>query len=92
MPGTRIVLGGGEPDPDPSPYLFISAEHKQKNAEKPYDPKRSAWVPCKDECWLEGLIVETAGAKVKVEIKNDKSVSFNYHNNNKLTQCISIEI
>ena len=40
MPGTRIVLNAGEPDPDPAPFLFLSAEHKQKNAEKPYDPKR----------------------------------------------------
>ena len=24
MPGTRIVLKSGEPDPDPSPYLFLS--------------------------------------------------------------------
>ena len=42
MPGTRIVLNAGEPDPDPAPFLFLSAEHKQKNAEKPYDPKRYA--------------------------------------------------
>ena len=74
MPGTRIVLNAGEPDPDPGPYLFISAEHKLKNASKPYDPKRSAWVPHPDECWAEGIIQETAGAKVKVELKKDKKV------------------
>ena len=28
MPGTKIVLKSGEPDPDPAPYLFVSAEHK----------------------------------------------------------------
>ena len=74
MPGTRIVLNANEPDPDPGPYLFISQAHKQKNAEKPYDPKRSCWVPCTDDCWLEGLIEETAGAKVKVKLKKDNSV------------------
>ena len=75
MPGTRIVLGGGEPDPDPSPYLFLSDEQKKKNAEKPYDPKRSCWVPCKDRCWIEGIIQETTGDKVKVELLCDKKVS-----------------
>ena len=74
MPGTRIVMKAGEPDPDPGPYLFVSQEHKRRNAEKPYDPKRSCWVPCKDDCWVEGIIQETAGAKVKVEVKKDKKV------------------
>ena len=74
MPGTKIVLNANDPDPDPAPFLFLSAEHKAKNAAKPYDPKRSAWAPCKDNCWVEGLILETAGAKVKVELKADKSV------------------
>ena len=78
MPGTRIVLGGGEPDPDPAPFLFLSAEHKAKNAAKPYDPKRSCWVPCKDDCWIEGLIEETSGAKVKVSLKRGGSVSINW--------------
>ena len=74
MPGTKIVLNANDPDPDPGPFLFLSAEHKAKNAAKPYDPKRSCWAPCKDNCWVEGLIMETAGAKVKVELKADKSV------------------
>ena len=68
MPGTRIVMKPGEPDPDPAPYLFISAEHKQKNAEKPYDPKRSCWVPCPDDKFLEGIIEETSGNKMKVRL------------------------
>jgi hypothetical protein len=49
MPGTRIVMNPGDVDPDPAPFLFISAEHKAKNAAKPYDPKRSSWVPCPDD-------------------------------------------
>ena len=75
MPGTRIVLNANEPDPDPAPYLFLSAEHKRKNAEKPYDPKRSCWVPHPDDKFVEGVIQETNGAKVTVQINKDKSVS-----------------
>jgi len=68
MPGTKIVINSGEADPDPAPYLFVSAEIKQKIAEKKYDPKRSCYVPHPDEKFCEGLIQETAGGKVKVQI------------------------
>jgi hypothetical protein len=68
MPGTKIVLNAGEPDPDPAPFLFVSAEIKKKIAEKPYDPKRSAYVPHPEEKFAEGLIEETVGNKVKVKI------------------------
>ena len=67
-------MNAGEPDPDPAPYLFLSAEHKAKNAEKPYDPKRSCWVPCPDDKFIEGIIQETNGNKVKVQLNKDKSV------------------
>ena len=43
MPGTKIVLNAGEPDPDPAPFLFVSAEIKKRISEKAYDPKRSAY-------------------------------------------------
>ena len=33
MPGTKIVFTVGE-DPDPAPFLFVSAEIKKKIAEK----------------------------------------------------------
>ena len=67
MPGTKIVLQVGE-DPDPAPFLFVSAEIKAKIAEKAYDPKRSAYVPHPEEKFAEGLIEETNGNKVKVKI------------------------
>ena len=35
MPGTKIELTVGE-DPDPAPYLFVSAEIKKQIAEKKY--------------------------------------------------------
>ena len=67
MPGTKIELKVGD-DPDPSPYLFVSAEIKQKIAEKAYDPKRSCYVPHAEEKFCEGLVEETNGNKVKVKI------------------------
>jgi len=57
------------PDPDPSPWLVVSHELKEKLKAKPYDPKKSVWVPNKaDGGYLEGLIESKDGAKVKVKI------------------------
>ena len=67
MPGTKIELKTGD-DPDPAPYLFVSAELKQKIAEKVYDPKRSCYVPHPEEKFCEGVVEETNGNKVKVKI------------------------
>ena len=91
MPGTRIVLKAGEPDPDPAPFLFLSQEHKNRNLEKPYDPKRSCWVPDPDEKFVEGITQETTGNKVKVQLKKDKSVSWE-EQTNKQTKIIIIII
>ena len=67
MPGTKIEMKVGD-DPDPAPFLFVSAEIKQKIADKAYDPKRSAYVPHPEEKFAEGMIEETNGNKVKVKI------------------------
>jgi myosin heavy chain 6/7 len=67
MPGTKIDLKAGD-DPDPATFLFVSAEPKKKMDEKPYDPKRSCYVPHPEEKFCEGLIEETNGNKVKVKI------------------------
>ena len=67
MPGTKIDLKTGD-DPNPAPYLFVSAELKQKIAEKVYDPKRSCYVPHPEEKFCEGIVEETNGNKVKVKI------------------------
>ena len=67
MPGTKIELKTGD-DPDPAPYLFVSAELKAKIAEKVYDPKRSCYVPHPEEKFCEGVVEETNGNKVKVKI------------------------
>ena len=73
MPGTKIVLNAGEPDPDPSPFLFVSAEIKKRISEKAYDPKRSCYVPHAEEKFAEGMIEETNGNKVKVKITKGSS-------------------
>jgi hypothetical protein len=45
MPG-HVKLGKtGEPDPDPAPYLIVSLEMKREDMLKPYDSKKSVWIP-----------------------------------------------
>ena len=67
MPG-HVVKSTG-PDPDPTEYLFISVEQKMLDQTKPYDPKKSCWVPDPADGFVEGLIQE-AGDKVKVQLKS----------------------
>ena len=63
MPGHIKKTSG--PDPDPSPWLLVSPELKEKNKNKPYDPKKSVWVPNKtDGGYLEGLIESMDGANL----------------------------
>lgn len=76
MPG-HIKKSDG-PDPDPSPWLIVSPELKDKLKSKPYDPKKSCWVPDKTSGgYLEGLIDSTDGDKVTVSILESKEVCFN---------------
>merc|ERR1711963_832402 len=73
MPG-HIKKSSG-PDPDPSQWLFVSYELKQKLKAKPYDPKKSCWVPDKATGGFnEGMIENTEGEKVTVSSKGEKKV------------------
>lgn len=73
MPG-HIKKSDG-PDPDPSPWLIVSPELKEKLKSKPYDAKKSCWVPEKATGgYLEGLIESTDGDKVTVQILQTKEV------------------
>ena len=73
MPGHIKKTSG--PDPDPSPWLEVSTEIKIKNKAKPYDPKKSVWVPNKAEGgYLEGLIESKDGAKVSVNVDGEVKV------------------
>ena len=73
MPG-HVKKSDG-PDPDPSPWLLVSDELKIKLKNKPYDPKKSCWVPDKaTHGYWEGLIESTDGDKVSVKILETKEV------------------
>ena len=41
-----------------------------------YDPKRSCYVPHPEEKFMEGLIQETNGGKVKVQLLNGETHEF----------------
>ena len=74
MPGHIKKTDG--PDPDPDPWLVVSPELKIKLKSKPYDPKKSCWVPEKATGgYLEGLIESTEGEKVTVTILTTKEAS-----------------
>jgi len=71
MPG-HVKKSTG-PDPDPSPWLIVSHDLKVKLKSKPYDPKKSCWVPDKaTHGYFEGLIDSTDGDKVTVTILETK--------------------
>ena len=75
MPG-HVKKSDG-PDPDPSPWLLVSDELKVKLKAKPYDPKKSCWVPDKaTHGYDEGLIDTTDGDKVTVVLLKNKEVNF----------------
>jgi len=53
----------------------VSHEIKEKNKTKPYDPKKSVWVPNKaDGGYLEGLLESKDGAKVSVKVGGEVKV------------------
>ena len=74
MPGHVAKTTG--PDPSPDQWLYVSDELKVKLKSKPYDPKKSVWVPEKGTGgYLEGLIESQDGEKVSVKLLVSKEVS-----------------
>ena len=63
MPGHIKKTSG--PDPDPSPWLEVKPELKTKLKAKPYDPKKSYWVPGPkgEGGYLEGMLESKEGGK-----------------------------
>merc|ERR1712061_572654 len=68
------------PDPDPSPWLEVTPEMKVNNQKKPYDGKKSCWVPDKSTGgYLEGLCEndmkvadwEAIGKKINVNVNGE---------------------
>lgn len=69
MPGHLKKSEG--PDPDPLPWLELSAKLKNEFKNKPYDGKKSCWVPDKPTGgFLEGFIESTQGDKVTITLLN----------------------
>ena len=74
MPGHVKKTDG--PDPDPSPWLLVSDELKVKLKAKPYDAKKSYWVPDKATGgYFEGLVESIDGEKATVKIIETGDVS-----------------
>ena len=74
MPG-HIPKSTGD-DPCPDRWLIVSDELKLTLKSKPYDPKKSCWVPEKGTGgYVEGLIESIDGEKVSVKLNESKDVS-----------------
>ncbi|XP_063904238.1 myosin heavy chain, muscle isoform X4 [Zophobas morio] len=63
-------------DPDPTPYLFVSLEQKRIDQTKPYDAKKSCWVPDDKEGFLLGEIRGTKGDLVTVAVGGGEEKNF----------------
>jgi myosin heavy chain 6/7 len=71
MPGHVKLGSSSEPDPDPMPYLAVSNETKRSDMLKPYDAKKSYWVPDDEGGFVEGLVQSDDGKKAVVMIGHD---------------------
>jgi len=74
MPG-HVVKSSG-PDPDPTEFLFISLEQKRIDQTKPYDAKKSCWVPDEKELYVQGLIKSMKGDIATVDLDGGGSKDF----------------
>ena len=68
MPGHVKTGGPKEADPDPSEFLIVSFEMKKEDSLKPYDAKKSVWVPDGEGGYDEALIDTVDGDKVTVKV------------------------
>ena len=74
MPGHVKKTEG--PDPCPDQWLIVSDELKVKLKSKPYDPKKSVWVPDKATGgYFEGLLDSIDGEKASVKLIETGDVS-----------------
>ena len=76
MPGNVKLGSSNEPDPDPTPYLFVSNEQKRHEMTKPYDPKKSVWISDDEGGFHEGLLHSDDGKKAVVMVGHEVIVSF----------------
>ena len=92
MPG-HVKKSDG-PDPSPDNWLIVSDELKVKLKSKPYDPKKSCWVPDKATGgYFEGMIESLDGEKATVKILETKEVImylFQYYIRKKICKWLGI--
>merc|ERR1712098_39175 len=77
MPGHIKLTKTGQPDPDPTEFLVPSIEMKRADQSKPYDPKKSVWIPDeKTQGYKEGLLesgdLEDPASKCVVAVGHEK--------------------
>merc|ERR1712158_96848 len=91
MPGHVKKGGKQEQDPDPSPWLVLSFEMKKEDSLKPYDAKKSVWVPDGEGGFDEAMIDTVDGDKVNVKVgwepKTFKSAQVMQVNPPKMERC-----
>ena len=76
MPG-HIKLVKGAVDPDPTEFLLPSIDMKRADQQKPYDSKKSVWIPDpKSGGYREGLLesgdLEDPASKCLVAVAHEK--------------------
>ncbi len=76
MPGNVKLGSSTDPDPDPTPFLFVSMETKRTDMLKPYDPKKSVWVPDEEGGFAEALLQSDDGKKATVLIGHEVRTRF----------------
>jgi len=77
MPGHIKLTKTGQADPDPTEFLLPSIDMKRADQQKPYDAKKSVWIPNpKDGGYREGLIesgdLEDPASKCLVAVGHEK--------------------
>jgi len=71
MPGNVKLGSSAEPDPDPAAFLYVSNDMKRQDMLKPYDAKKSYWVPDDDGGFVEGQLQNDDGKKATVMIGHE---------------------
>ena len=75
------MAGGGKKlkgkDPDPTDFLWPTMDMKKANQQKPYDPKKSVWIPDpKTHGYREGILesgdIEDPASKCVVSVGHEK--------------------
>ena len=53
-------------DPDPTNFLYVSEDQKERDQNRPYEPEKSCWIPDEKEGFIAGEIQETKDDLVTV--------------------------